>query len=177
VSRAGIDTQSADFDLRALYDALDEQRGLRQLTWAALSDQVNRRSTRPRRIASSTITSLKDKRVGESDGILQMLVWLGRTPESFVPGIPDANAPRFRLPDLSAGQVLRWDTRALFAALDAQRRDRGLTWAAAARQLRGFTPGMLTNLSSGPRIGFPGVMRLVRWLEQPAVRFTRISDW
>jgi len=33
VSETGIDTQSADFDLRALYDALDARRVVRQLTW------------------------------------------------------------------------------------------------------------------------------------------------
>jgi hypothetical protein len=176
VNKFEVGNHAADFDLRALHDALDEQRVVRQLTWAAVANQVSRRRTRLRPVAPSTITGLKDKRVGEGDGILQMLIWLGRTPESFVPGIPDADAPRFRLPELAPDQILRWDTRALFAALDAQRRDRGLTWAALARELRGFTPGMLTNLSSGPRIGFPPVMRLVRWLEQPAVRFTRISD-
>jgi len=41
----------------------------------------------------------------------------------------------------------------------------------------GFTPAMLTNLASGPRIGFPRVMRLVRWLGQPAVSFTRVAQW
>lgn len=74
-------------------------------------------------------------------------------------------------------QSADFDRRALYDALDARRVVRQLTWAAVARELRGFTPGMLTNLSSGPRIGFPRVMRLVRWLEQPAVRFTRIADW
>lgn len=166
-----------DFDLRALYDALDEQRRSRQLTWAAVTDQVNHRRTKLRPIAASTLTSLKEKKVGEGDGILQMLVWLGRAPESFVPGIPEADAPCFQLPDLAIGQILRWDTKALFAALDARRRERGLTWAAVAREAGGFTPGMLTNLATGPRIGFPRVMRLVRWLGQLAVAFIRIADW
>ena len=49
-------------------------------------------------IATSTITGLKDKAVGEGDGILAMLLWLRRTPESFVPGFEDADAERYRLP-------------------------------------------------------------------------------
>jgi hypothetical protein len=166
-----------DFDVRALYDALDERRRAHNLTWAAVTAEVNRHRIRLRPIAQSTITSLKDKQDGEGDGILQMLLWLGRTPESFVPGIPDADAPRFQLPQLARGQILRWDTRAVFGAVDARRQERGLTWAAVSRQLRGFTPGMLTNLAKGPRIGLPRVMRLVRWLGEPAVTFTRIAAW
>ena len=165
-----------DFSLRALYEALDEQRRQRQLTWADVARQVNRFRTTPRRIAASTITGLRDKRVGEGDGILQMLLWLGRTPESFVPGIAHASAERFRLPEVTDAQVLRWDTRALFHALDAQRRERQLTWAEVAREIGGFTPGMLTGLSKGGRVGFPPVMRLVRWLDRPAVTLTRIAN-
>src|SRR5262249_22847744 len=108
---------------------------------------------------------------------LQMLLWLGRAPESFMPDVPDADAPRYRLPDLATGQILRWDTKALFVALDERRRERGMTWAAVARDLRGFTPGMLTNLATGPRTGFPRVMRIVRWIDRPAVSFTRIANW
>ena len=166
-----------DFDLRALYDALDEQRRSRDLTWSGLTQQVNRYRTTLRPIAQSSITNLKDTPDGEGDGILQMLLWLGRAPESFMFDVPDADLPRYRLPELTNGQILRWDTKALFAALDEQRRELGMTWAAVARDLRGFTPGMLTNLAKGPRIGFPRVMRLVRWLDRPAVTFMRIASW
>ena len=165
-----------DFDLRALYDALDERRRERNISWTALAREVNRGSTTGHPIAVSTITGLREKPVGEGDGILQMLLWLGRTPESFVPDITDADSERFRLPDVILSQTLRWDARALFLALNAQRAERQLTWADVARELRGFTPGMLTNLSKGGRVGFPPVMRLVRWLGRPAVSFTRIAD-
>jgi hypothetical protein len=163
--------------MRVLHDAMEEKRRALGLSWAEVTSQVNQCCTRLRPIAQSTITSIKDKRTGEGDGILQMLLWVGRTPESFVPGIADADAARFQLPDLSIGQILRWNTKALFAALTARRREEGLTWAAVASAVGGFTPGMLTNLATGPRIGFPRVMRLVRWLGQPAVTFTRIANW
>jgi hypothetical protein len=130
-----------------------------------------------RPIATSTIVGLKSKAVGEGDGILQMLLWLNRTPESFVPGIPEADAGRFRLRELRQGQILRWDTRALHSALNAQRQARGLTWKEVAQQVGGFTPGMLTNLANGGRTGFPPVMRIVRWLGQPAAAFTRVANW
>lgn len=167
----------SNFDLHALYEALDERRRSLDLTWAAVTTEVNRHRTRLRPIAASTIASLKDKRVAEGDAVLQMLIWLERPPESFMPGVANAGGPDFRLPQLRRGQILRWNTPALHRALDARRRDRGLTWAELARDVGGFTPGMLTNLASGPHIGFPRVMRLVRWLGKPAVSFTRIAQW
>jgi len=166
-----------DFALRALYDALDAQRRERGMSWTAVASEVNRFRTTLRPIAVSTITSLREKPVGEGDGILQMLLWLGRTPESFVPSIPDADSAPYRLPALRTGQILRWDTRALFDAINAERARRQLTWTAMAREIRGFTPNMLTNLSKGGRTGLPHVMRMVRWLAQPAVTFTRIAAW
>jgi hypothetical protein len=166
-----------DFDLRALYDAMDEQRLARQMSWGAVAEQVNRLRTSRRPIAASTITALKQRPVGEGDGILQMLLWLRRTPESFVPGIMDPGSEIFCRPQLSTTEILRWDTQALFAALDEQRRTRQLTWTTVAREVGGFTSNMLTHLSKGGRVGFPHVMRLVRWLGQPAAVFIRVANW
>jgi hypothetical protein len=166
-----------DFSLTALYAALDEQRSERNMSWREVASEVNRHRTFLRPIAVSTITALQHKPVGEGDGILQMLLWLDRSPESFLPNVSDADDSRFRLPRLTRGHILRWDTKALHAALDAERKARGMTWAAIAFEIRGFTPSMLTNLAKGPRIGFPRVMRLVRWLDKPAVTFTRVADW
>jgi hypothetical protein len=61
-------------------------------------------------------------------GPLQMMIWLDRTPESFVPGFRDAYAPRFKLRRLGTKQILRFDTKALYAAVDALRRSKGVTW-------------------------------------------------
>jgi hypothetical protein len=166
-----------DFDLRALYDALDSERRARDLNWTALTAEVNRHRTYLRPIAVSTIRGLRDKPVGEGDGILQMLLWLRRTPESFVPGFVDADAARFRLPELTTGQILRWDTRALHAEADIRRNERGITWADIGREIGGYTPSMLTHLAKGGRTGFPHVMRMVAWLGRPAVTFTHIADW
>ena len=82
-----------DFDLRALYEALDAQRRDRHLTWAEVAREVNRFRTRLRPIAASTVTGLPQKAHAEGDGVLQMLLRLGRGPESFVPGIADADSP------------------------------------------------------------------------------------
>jgi hypothetical protein len=166
---------NADFDLKALYEALDEQRRSRNMTWTAVTREVNRFKTGGHPIATSTITGLRNKAAGEGDGILQMLLWLHRTPESFVPGFPDADAERFRLREAGIDQTLRWDTKGIHAALNAKRQALDMSWMDVSRQIGGCTPNMLTNLSKGGRIGFPGVMRIVAWLGQPAAMFTRVS--
>lgn len=166
-------------DLHALYVALDTERMARGLTWAALTREVNRFRTGGHPIATSTIRSLRDKPIAEGDGVLQMLVWLERTPESFVPGMR-VDAEATRLPRLADPTLhVRWDTRALYTALDAQRQQRGLHWADVAREAGspGSSATPLRNLANGGRTSFPAVMRIVRWLQRPAVTFTRITDW
>jgi hypothetical protein len=165
----------ADFDLKALYHALDQRRASLDMSWAAATRAINRHPTDGHPIAASTITGLKTKAVAEGDGILQMLLWLDRTPESFVPGFVGADAERYRLRRVAEDQILRWDTKALYGALDEQRQAKGLTWKDVAREVGGFTPVMLTGLAKGGRAGFPSVMRIVRWLGEPASSFTRIS--
>ena len=175
------DPPPRDFELAALYRALDERRIAAGLSWQALTREINDRaveggSAQPRAIAASTVRGLRDKRVAEGDGVLQMLLWLGRTPESFVPGHPLADAPEAALPDLGPHLVLRWDVRALHLAVEQQRTGRGMTWPQVAREV-GCWPVELTGLARARRVGFPGVMRILRWLGRPAAQFTRASEW
>ena len=168
-----------DFDLQALYTAIDEQRRSRCLTWAAVSREVNSMAADvPGRkpIATSTIAGLRVKALGEGDGILQMLLWLGRTPESFVPG---ADIPRHlgKLRELGTSQILRWNTKALHAALDAKRTCGGLSWNEVAIRIGGVNARGLARMAKGGRTHFPLVMRITKWLGKPAAHFTRASDW
>ncbi len=52
-------------------------------------------------------------------------------------------------------RILRFDTRAIYDALEQERSRGGLSWQQVANELPDFTPSMLTNLASGPLIGFP----------------------
>ena len=92
-----------EFDVDALYAALDAQRQARGLTWAGLAREINRQFERVpvRAISVSTITGMRKRRVIEGDGVLQMLRWLGRTPESFV---PDTKRP----PEGALVRIARW---------------------------------------------------------------------
>jgi uncharacterized protein YfiM (DUF2279 family) len=165
-----------DFDLRALYDALDERRRMRGLSWTAVAREMGRGAAQRPVVAASTITGLEGATAAEGDGVLQMLLWLGRAPESFIAAFLDADAARFRLADPGDGRMLRWDAAAIHTALDAKRRAAGLTWQDVGREIGGITSGMLTNLANGGRVSLPGVMRIVRWLGQPAANFTRVSS-
>ena len=168
----------ADFSLPALYAALDGQRTARGLTWAQAVREINTpfdgSTSRP--IAASTITSTRTKPRAEGDGVLQMIRWLDRTPESFIPGFVPIQAPAFRLPIATPHQVIRLDTKKLYAALNARRTTRSMTWEQVSREIPGTTISTLTHLARGGRTGFPHVVRMTRWLEQPLATFTRVCS-
>ena len=164
-----------DFDLSALFQALNAQRQSRGLTWAQVSGEINDVGPIVRRhpIASSTITGLRTKRLAEGDGVLQMLRWLGRAPESFMLGLPEPLAAA-SLPAAERRQVLRFDTRKLHESLDERRRSRGLSWPDLEAET-GVAASHMRGLKKGGRTAFPGVMRLTRWLRQPAAAFIHLS--
>src|SRR5262245_52619405 len=169
---------TGDFSLRALHAAIDAQRQARRLSWQAAMTEINRARNRPslRPISASTVAGMRAKAVAEGDGVLQMLLWLNRTPESFVPDHALADADAARLPDVPSHQILRFDTRKLHAAIAAKRVAGHATWTDVASQI-GVGVSSLTHLANGGRTAFPHVMRMTAWLGRPAAEFTRGSDW
>jgi hypothetical protein len=141
------------------------------LTWQELAIRVTDRPSRgsDRRIAASTFKGISQRGSVKDTVVLQALRWLGRTPESFVPGLADA--PEHALPGDDTGRPVL-DTRAIYLAMNDRRMARGLSWHGVADELgRGFTPGMLTRLAGGTGIGFPRVMRIFQWLGRPVAEF------
>jgi hypothetical protein len=127
---AELKIPDADFDIAALHSALDSRRIERGFSWNAVAKEVSRvRETYDvHPVNASTISGLKNKRWGvEGDGVLQMLLWLDRTPESFVPGHPGATHPDAQLQKVTGARILRFDVPAIYARLDAQRAARSLT--------------------------------------------------
>jgi hypothetical protein len=163
------------FDMRAFHAELDKQRCSRGLTWTQLAAEINRpfESTPSIPISAGTLRDMLKKRSVTSAVVLQVLRWMGRTPESFLSGPTRSASPDEQLPDAGPDRVLRLDTRAIYDALQHERQGRGLTWQQVADELPGFTAGMLTNLANGPLIGFPRVMFLTQWLGRPAAAFVR----
>ncbi len=64
---------------------------------------------------------------------LFMVRWLGRAPESFMPG---STAKSTALPLAGSDQRLRWDLQKLYDALDSKRRERSFTWPQLAHELQ-----------------------------------------
>jgi hypothetical protein len=167
-----------DFDVEALFAALDAQRRARGLSWAQLTREINGQfaSIPVRPISSSTITGMRNRRVLEGDSVLQMLRWLGRAPEAFVPGRePRAGESAF-LPEVERGRILRFDTKAIYAALDARRAERLLTWTQVASEIGGLRAASLTRLANGGRTVFPDIVRIARWIGRPMGSLTRIGS-
>lgn len=166
----------AEFCLRALYEAIDGQRRARGLSWARVADEMNGGGRRRvgHRLSSSTIVGLRTRQAAEGDGVLQMLRWLNRTPESFL-GLNQCSSFEGEPLTASGDKVLRFDTKKLHTALDARRIERGLTWNQIAGEI-GVGVSSLAHLSAGGRTSFPQVMRILSWLESPAANFTRLAD-
>jgi hypothetical protein len=153
-----------DFDLRALHAALDARRTALGLGWAALAAELG--------VSAATLRGLGTRRTAEGDGVLRAVAWLGRSPESFVPGAESETVEAARLAIPAAG-ALRFDARALYAALEAERRTRGMTWREVTAASGAGSPAALTRLQAGGRVTFPDVMRLLAWLGAPAAQFVR----
>lgn len=154
---------SHDFDLEALHTALDAHREALGMSWAEVGTALG--------VSAGTLRALGTRRRAEGDGVLRMVAWLGRTPESFVPGRRPGSdgAP---LP--AAARALRFDARALYAALETARAARRLTWREVTAASGAGSAGALTRLQFGGRVMFPEVMRVLAWLGVPAARFVRL---
>ena len=62
------------------------------------------------------------------------------------------------------------DVAGLHAALDAERRSRGISWRQLAKEV-GVSPSTLTRLANGHRPDVDAFAALVHWLGVPAERF------
>jgi hypothetical protein len=122
-------------------------------------------------ISLSTLRGMRAKRSVTSAVVLQVLRYLDRAPESFLKDRRPASVATALLPDVGPYRILRFNTKAMHDALNQARAERGLKWRQLAKELPGFTESMLTNLATGPAIGFPRVMRITQWLNRPAASF------
>ena len=65
----------------------------------------------------------------------------------------------------------RFNPAALYAALDAQRQERGLSWAQVGAEL-GIAPATLTRTRLGGRMEVDGMLAMVRWVGRTVESFT-----
>jgi hypothetical protein len=171
-----------EFDVGAMYAAMDAQRTERGLSWPqvarALWEQSvvlnERRQDHP--ISPSTLTGVAKRGDCTCQHALFILRWLGRPPEAFLPFLP-ADLGHVALPVAREDQRLRWDLAAVFESLNDRRRDHGLSWRELAQELR-CTDHQLTSLRRARfAIGMKLMMRLVQWLERPAAAIIYAAQW
>jgi hypothetical protein len=105
-----------------------------------------------------------------------MLRWLGRSPESFLPG-SNLDLRNTALPHSGPDQRLRWNLRTLYEAIDTQRQERNMTWLQLSRELA-CTPNQLTGIRKARyAIGMRLAMRVVMWLDRPSSDFITMAQW
>jgi transcriptional regulator with XRE-family HTH domain len=66
----------------------------------------------------------------------------------------------------------RFDSAALYEALDRQRTARGLTWGEVATEI-GVSPTTISRTRAGGRMEVDGMLAMVRWLSVPVETFVR----
>ena len=112
-------SRKCHFDSPALYRALNARRQLQGLSWNEVSKQMG--------VAASTIRRTEKGGPMETDGILAMVRWVEGVPEDYIQGAKAAPPEG----PLHAG---RFNCKALFEALDEQRRSRGMTCLSSRRK-------------------------------------------
>ena len=177
--RVIVDAAAPDFSVADLHAALDAQRDARGMNWQQVAREISARFDKApaKPISASTLRALCEREAVEGDGVLQMLLWLDRTPRVSLPTSNGVDAKGAALRRLESHQILRFDAKALYAMLDARRSEQALTWTQIADAVGDITAAGLTRLANGGRVAFPQVMRVTRWLGRPAATFTRASDW
>ena len=174
--------KAGDFDVGALFDALDLRRSTSGWSWRQLVDAIwaesaelnDRRHDHP--IAVATVTGMRKRNDVSCQHALFMLRWLGRAPEEFIAD-PAAGTAGSGLPTAGPDRRLRWDLGALYEAMDARRRHENLTWNALAALL-GCTPSQLTGIKRARfAIGMRLAMRITQWIGRPAAEFIDAAHW
>ena len=153
-----------------LLAAVDAQRKARGMTWAQLSRSLH--------VSVSTMKGMEARTVIEADGVLQMARWLGRSVESFCgPSVEPGPGPE---PGdrLSTGHFLRFDSRALYEAVEAACRHRGIGMQQARQEIPwtgSVSPAVLTRLKEGGRVDVQQMLAIVGWLGARVEDFTHLT--
>jgi hypothetical protein len=169
------------FDCDAFFAALDAQRRSRGLEWTELAGELYRQSSdlnaqlRDQAICPGAVVRVSKRGTISCQYAMSMLRWIDRAPEDFLTG-PVVDVGDARLPEAGPESRLRWDLNELYAALDAERIERGLTWTRLAPTFD-CTPSRLTNLRTARLADMDLVMRITQWLGQPAAAFIHPAGW
>ena len=171
-----------EFDVGALFAALDERRRGEGLSWTGVANEIwqlsavlnDKRHDHP--IAPATLSGMAKRGNTSCQHALFVLRWLGAAPEDFI-AEPHPATVGVPLPETDSAHRLRWSLTGLHTALDKARTARGATWEQAARRLS-CTPSQLTGLRTAKfATGMRLAMRITQNLGKPAADFVYISTW
>ena len=168
------------FDGLALWNAMDQRREERGLSWARVVAEVNGATDpemfeRNHPVARETLAKVREQGDCGCQHALGYLMWLDRTPESFLVGI-DERRHEEALPKIGRDRRLRWDIPALGNAVDAHRRELGLTWPALAVEM-GCSRSQVDLRRLRYGTGMSLAMRMTQWLRRSAASFTIAARW
>ena len=147
------------FDYRAVGEAVESRRQELHLTPSGLIRSINWLSAAP-------LARLRQGGSNTCQHVNGLLRWLGRSPESFSPGMVDG--PECRIPDFGPYAV-RWNMAALWEAVDTLRTDRDQSWDEVREATRYPAVAGIRLVTYGIRMH--DAMNVVRWLGQPAATF------
>src|SRR4051812_8545331 len=152
------------FDYGAVGEAVESRRLELGLTPSGLTRSLNWLSAAP-------LARLRRGGATTCQHVNGLLRWLGRSPESFSPGMADTPACAF--PDFGAYAV-RWNMAALWAATDAERADREVSWDEVREATR--FPDVQAVRFETYGVAMHHAMNVVRWLGRPAATFMYAAE-
>ena len=155
-------TVPGDFDVIALWEAVDAQRCAQGMTWGGVTRTLNWMS-------QATIQRMRERGTATCNHVLPMIQWVARTPESFT--VDPGGAVHELLPDPQGHWRWWWLHHDLASEVDMQRQDRDTTWKQVADEMNVPVAAIrgLTKLRYGPSIGL--AMIAARWLQRSAASF------
>jgi hypothetical protein len=169
------------FDGNALIRALDAQRADRGLDWNSLAVELWQQSSElnvllaDHCLCPGALVRTAKRGTMSCQYALIILRWINRAPEDFLTGRV-ADVGDVRLPEAGPESRLRWNLAKLHESLNAQRRERDLTWDELADEL-GCTASRLTNLRTARLADMDLTMRITQWLDKPAACFIHPAEW
>lgn len=169
------------FDFAAFFAAFDTERRDRGLGWCEFAGELWQQSSElnaqrmDHPLCGGAVSRLGARGASSCQYALFMLRWLGRAPEEFLSG-PVVEVGDVHLVQPGPESRLRWNLPQLYAALNQQRQERGLTWSRLAQEL-GCTPSRLTNLRTARIADMDLTMHLTQWLGKPAAEFIHAAQW
>ena len=137
--------------------------------------ELNRSRPKDHPLSPSTILNMSKRGNTTCQHAFIFLQWVGRSPESFLPGASRAfNRP---VRQFGSDRRPRWHLRRLYDALNARRQELQMTWPEVAQEL-GCTSNQLTGIRRARyATNMKLAMRIVQWVGQPSIDFIYLARW